>query len=58
MGGEFRHTVDYRSAGELKGRRVLIFGAGNSGCDIAWDAARSADHAVTGMRRGYGGGEG
>ncbi|MCL6298276.1 hypothetical protein M1201_07715 [Streptomyces kronopolitis] len=37
---------------------MLIVGAGNSGCDIACDAARSADHAAIGMRRGYGDGEG
>lgn len=51
--GEVRHTVGYRSAEELKGKRVLVVGAGNSGCDIACDAARSADHAVISMRRGY-----
>ncbi|MGW3011058.1 flavin-containing monooxygenase [Streptomyces sp. NPDC001219] len=51
--GEVRHTVTYRSADELKGKRVLVVGAGNSGCDIACDAARSADHAVISMRRGY-----
>jgi cation diffusion facilitator CzcD-associated flavoprotein CzcO len=51
--GEVRHTVSYRSADELRGRRVLVVGAGNSGCDIACDAARSADHAAISMRRGY-----
>lgn len=51
--GEVRHSVTYRSADEFKGRRVLVVGAGNSGCDIACDAARSADHAVLSLRRGY-----
>jgi hypothetical protein len=51
--GEIRHTVGYRSADELRGKRVLVVGAGNSGCDIACDAARAADHAVISMRRGY-----
>ena len=51
--GEIRHTVTYRSSDELRGKRVLIVGAGNSGLDIACDAARSADHAVISMRRGY-----
>ncbi|WP_228372685.1 flavin-containing monooxygenase [Demequina maris] len=51
--GEIRHTVTYRSARELEGRRVLVVGAGNSGADIACDAARSADHAVISLRRGY-----
>ncbi|GIG53351.1 flavin-containing monooxygenase [Demequina activiva] len=51
--GEVRHSVTYRSAEELRGRRVLIVGAGNSGCDIACDAARAADSAAISMRRGY-----
>ncbi|MFC8433280.1 flavin-containing monooxygenase [Streptomyces sp. NPDC057253] len=51
--GEVRHTVTYRSADELRGKRVLVVGAGNSGLDIACDAARAADHAVISMRRGY-----
>ncbi|WP_202918926.1 flavin-containing monooxygenase [Saccharothrix deserti] len=51
--GEVRHTVDYRAGEELRGKRVLVVGAGNSGCDIACDAARTADHAVISMRRGY-----
>ncbi|WP_228374266.1 flavin-containing monooxygenase [Demequina phytophila] len=51
--GEVRHTVTYRSAKELEGRRVLVIGAGNSGADIACDAARSADRAVISLRRGY-----
>lgn len=51
--GEIRHAVDYRSPDELRGRRVLVVGAGASGCDIACDAARVADRAVISMRRGY-----
>ncbi|RLP78119.1 NAD(P)/FAD-dependent oxidoreductase [Mycetocola tolaasinivorans] len=51
--GEVRHTLSYRSPHELEGKRVLVVGAGNSGCDIACDAARSADRAVISMRRGY-----
>ncbi|MFJ3307317.1 flavin-containing monooxygenase [Streptomyces sp. NPDC086549] len=51
--GDIRHTVTYRSADELRGKRVLVVGAGNSGLDIACDAARAADHAVISMRRGY-----
>ncbi len=51
--GEVRHSQTFRSASEFTGRRVLVVGAGNSGCDIACDAARNADHAVISMRRGY-----
>jgi amino acid transporter len=51
--GEMRHTVTHRSAADLKGRRVLIIGCGNSGADIACDAARNADSAMLSVRRGY-----
>ncbi len=51
--GEVRHSVTYRSPDELRGKRVLIIGAGNSGCDIACDAARTAHTAAISMRRGY-----
>jgi hypothetical protein len=51
--GEVRHSVTYRSADELRGRRVLVVGAGNSGVDIACDAAVSAERAFLSVRRGY-----
>jgi cation diffusion facilitator CzcD-associated flavoprotein CzcO/amino acid transporter len=51
--GEVRHTVSYRRSDELRGRRVLIVGAGNSGVDIACEAARAADAAFISVRRGY-----
>jgi amino acid transporter len=51
--GDVRHTVEHRSAETLKGRRVLVIGAGNSGVDIACDAARAADAAFLSVRRGY-----
>ncbi len=51
--GDVRHTVEHRSAEAFRGRRVLVVGAGNSGVDIACDAARSADAAFLSVRRGY-----
>lgn len=51
--GEMRHSSTFRSAEEFTGHRVLVIGAGNSGCDIACDAARSADKAFISLRRGY-----
>jgi cation diffusion facilitator CzcD-associated flavoprotein CzcO/amino acid transporter len=51
--GEARHSVTHRSADDFRGRRVLIVGAGNSGVDIACDAARAADAAFLSVRRGY-----
>src|SRR5690606_10077380 len=38
--GESYHALRYRSPDEFRGKRVLIVGAGNSGCDIACDAAQ------------------
>ncbi len=51
--GEVIHSVEYRGGSQLRGRRVLVVGAGNSGCDIACDAARHADAAFISLRRGY-----
>lgn len=51
--GTLRHTVTYRSPTELAGKRVLIIGLGNSGADIACDAARYAKQAFVSVRRGY-----
>ncbi|HVU72559.1 MAG TPA: amino acid permease [Mycobacteriales bacterium] len=51
--GEIRHSNTYVAPEELKGKRVLVVGAGNSGVDIACDAARSADAAFLSVRRGY-----
>ncbi len=51
--GRIRHARDYRSAAEFEGRRVLILGCGNSGADIACDAAARAGFAAISLRRGY-----
>ncbi|MFN8167623.1 MAG: amino acid permease [Candidatus Nanopelagicales bacterium] len=51
--GEVRHSQTFRSGAEFRGKRVLVVGAGNSGVDIACDAARNADAAFFSVRRGY-----
>ncbi len=51
--GEVIHSSEYTSPSQLNRRRVLIVGAGNSGCDIAVDAAGHALRAALSMRRGY-----
>ena len=51
--GDLRHAVTFRDGSEFRGKRVLVVGAGNSGVDIACDAARNADQAFLSVRRGY-----
>ncbi len=51
--GEVLHTSAYKSATIFAGKRVLIIGAGNSGCDIAVDAVHHAAAVDLSVRRGY-----
>ncbi|MGM1016825.1 MAG: flavin-containing monooxygenase [Actinomycetota bacterium] len=51
--GEVMHTSAYTHPSQLAGRRVLIIGAGNSGCDIAVDAVHHAESIDMSVRRGY-----
>jgi len=54
--GRLLHSADYKSPAEpvaLAGRRVLVIGAGNSGCDIAVECSRHAAATVHSTRRGY-----
>jgi len=51
--GEFIHSFDYKNRDIFRGKQVLIIGGGNSGCDIACDAAKAADKAFISLRRGY-----
>ena len=51
--GELIHTAAYKSAEQFRGKRVLVVGAGNSGCDIAVDAVHAAESVDISVRRGY-----
>ena len=51
--GELLHTSEYKNASLFDGKRVLIIGAGNSGCDIAVDAVHHAAKVDLSVRRGY-----
>ncbi|MCW2853351.1 MAG: monooxygenase [Nocardioides sp.] len=51
--GEVLHTSAYKSPTAFAGKRVLIIGAGNSGCDIAVDAVHHAASVDLSVRRGY-----
>lgn len=51
--GEIIHSKDYKSPEQLRGRRVLVIGGGNSACDIVSEAARVAAEAHLSLRHGY-----
>jgi len=51
--GEVLHSADYKGADVLRGRRVLVVGAGNTGCDVAVESAQNAAHTWHSTRRGY-----
>jgi cation diffusion facilitator CzcD-associated flavoprotein CzcO len=51
--GDIIHAKDYNTPEIFSGKRVLVVGAGNSGCDIVVDAAQNAHQTFHSMRRGY-----
>jgi cation diffusion facilitator CzcD-associated flavoprotein CzcO len=51
--GERMHSCGYKTPEIFRGKRVLVVGAGNSGCDIAVDASEHASRAFLSVRRGY-----
>jgi len=51
--GEIIHSSKFRNGDIFRGKRVMVIGAGNSGVDIASEAARSASAAFLSMRRAY-----
>ncbi|KAA8884233.1 SidA/IucD/PvdA family monooxygenase [Nocardia colli] len=55
--GEFTgrqiHSKDYKRPADLSGPRVLVVGAGNSGCDLAVEAALSFGNSEISLRRSY-----
>jgi cation diffusion facilitator CzcD-associated flavoprotein CzcO len=53
FGGEQIHSFAFRSPDIFRGKRVLVVGGGNSGADIACEAARHASRAFISLRRGY-----
>jgi cation diffusion facilitator CzcD-associated flavoprotein CzcO len=51
--GETIHSKDYKEPAQLTGRRVLVIGGGNSGCDIACEASRVGASCDISLRSGY-----
>ncbi|MFT3660178.1 MAG: NAD(P)-binding domain-containing protein [Gordonia sp. (in: high G+C Gram-positive bacteria)] len=50
--GTALHSSEYDNVGDLEGNRVLVVGAGNSGCDIAVDVAQHRLEADVVVRKG------
>ncbi|MDT2005234.1 NAD(P)-binding protein [Rhodococcus opacus] len=50
--GKQLHSSEYNNVGDLDGNRILVVGAGNSGCDIAVDVAQHRREADIVMRKG------
>jgi cation diffusion facilitator CzcD-associated flavoprotein CzcO len=51
--GRVVHASAYKDPAELRGKRVLVIGGGNTGCDIAVEAAQQASRCWHSTRRGY-----
>jgi hypothetical protein len=51
--GELMHTSAYKRPDIFRDKRVLVIGAGNSGCDIAVDAVHYAKSVEMSLRSGY-----
>jgi len=51
--GETMHSAHYRTPDVFVGKRVLVVGGGNSGCDIAVEAAQFGERTWHSTRRGY-----
>jgi flavin-binding monooxygenase-like protein len=51
--GTLRHAASFKNADEVRDKRVLVVGLGNSGVDIACDASRTAKSVHVSIRRGY-----
>jgi cation diffusion facilitator CzcD-associated flavoprotein CzcO len=50
--GTSMHSSEYHSIADIEGSRVLVIGAGNSGCDLAVDMANARLESFISLRRG------
>ena len=51
--GQLIHASAYKDPAQLRNRKVLVVGGGNTGCDIAVEAAQHAATVWHSTRRGY-----
>ncbi|MCB0553124.1 MAG: NAD(P)-binding domain-containing protein [Phaeodactylibacter sp.] len=49
--GDYIHSHTYKSNQPFSGKRVLVIGVGNSGCDCAVEVSRVAEFTAISMRR-------
>lgn len=49
--GEYLHAHEYKTNKPFAGKKVLVVGSGNSGCDCAVEISRVADFVAISMRR-------
>lgn len=48
--GQIMHAKDYKHPDQLRGKKVIVIGAGNSACDLASEAARVGSAAYLSVR--------
>lgn len=48
--GKYMHAHDFKTSQRLEGKRVLVIGAGNSGCDCAVESSRVAARVDISLR--------
>jgi hypothetical protein len=48
--GKIIHSKEYKHPEQLRGKKVLVIGGGNSACDIAAEAARVGEKSVLSLR--------
>lgn len=53
FGGVEMHSGEYKTPDVIAGKRVLVVGGGNSGCDIAVECSQHAATTRLSLRRGY-----
>lgn len=51
--GKQLHSHDYQNTDDIEGDRVLVIGTGNSGCDLAVDAAQHRIRTSISVRSGH-----
>ncbi|XP_041967776.1 dimethylaniline monooxygenase [N-oxide-forming] 2-like [Alosa sapidissima] len=50
--GKYYHSWEYKDPEPFRGKRVVIVGIGNSGCDIAVEISRTAEKTFLSTRKG------